>query len=121
MAFMQEKRIQIYDSMGGRDNRTWTIFFNYLQDEHGDKKECPLPDADQWQLVPCTLDTPLRWNEFDCGVFVCMFCDFLAQDCPLVVRHENMTHFLHRIAVCILKNVTPNVDEPRMILDISNI
>jgi len=42
--FMQPKRIQFYDSMGSGGENYLLDLFRYLQDEHQDKKGCPLPD-----------------------------------------------------------------------------
>jgi hypothetical protein len=36
--------------------------FEYVKDEHQDKKKLPLPDQDQWRLVRCTHDTPRQLN-----------------------------------------------------------
>lgn len=62
VAFMQEKRIQFYDSMGDAGDDYLRHMFRFLQDEHMDKKKQPLPDADSWQLVTCTNDTPRQRN-----------------------------------------------------------
>ena len=64
--FMKEKRIEIFDSMGSKGNTYLEALFNYVQDEHMDKKKSPLPDADSWQLVPTQRDTPRQTN----GMFV---------------------------------------------------
>jgi len=99
---MQEKRIQFYDSMGGSGMNYLEDLLRYLQDEHQDKKKCPLPDLDQWELVTCTPDTPRQRNCYDCGVFTCMFCDFLSKDCPLVFGQDHVTQCRQRIALAIL-------------------
>ena len=62
VAFIQEKRIQFYDSMGADGRAYLEHIFRYLQDEHMDKKKCPLPDIDEWLLVECTHDTPRQGN-----------------------------------------------------------
>jgi sentrin-specific protease 1 len=62
VAFMQEKRIQFYDSMGSSGKEYLEAIFRYIQDEHQDKKKAPLPDKDQWTLVPCTRETPRQRN-----------------------------------------------------------
>ena len=77
--------------------------FRYIQDEHKDKKKAPLPDADQWQLVPCTHDTPQQENLSDCGVFTCMFADFLTKDCPLLFDQGHIDKCRDRIALSILQ------------------
>mmetsp|Transcript_41431 Transcript_41431/g.63823 ORF Transcript_41431/g.63823 Transcript_41431/m.63823 type:complete len:95 (-) Transcript_41431:116-400(-) len=77
--------------------------FRYLQDEHKDKKGSPLPDIDDWQLIPTTSDTPRQRNGFDCGVFTCMAADFLSKGCPLVYSQEHITQCRERIALAIMK------------------
>eukprot|EP00980_Cylindrotheca_fusiformis_P008183 scaffold1734_cov196-Cylindrotheca_fusiformis.AAC.5 len=89
VVFMQEKRIQIFDSMGTGGRHYLESIFQYLQDEHMDKKKCPLPDIHEWELVGTTRDTPSQRNGYDCGVFTCMFADFLSKDCPLVFSQEH--------------------------------
>jgi sentrin-specific protease 1 len=77
--------------------------FQYIQDEHKDKKKSPLPDADKWKLVPCTRDTPQQLNLVDCGVFTCMFADFLSKKCPLLFGQEHINQCRDRIALSILQ------------------
>lgn len=129
--FMKEKRIQIYDSMGSNGNRYLDALFNYVQDEHMDKKKTPLPDVDSWQLVPTQGDTPRQTNGklflfldifniffltltefshlqsavkgYDCGVFTCMFADFLSKDTALVFNQEHINQCRERIALSIMK------------------
>ena len=60
--FMSERRIQFYDSLGSSGIDYINDLFRYIQDEHIDKKKQPLPNIDQWQLVPCTKDTPRQLN-----------------------------------------------------------
>lgn len=62
VVYMQEKRIQFYDSLGDSGREYLQHLFRYLQDEHMDKKKAPLPDANKWQLVECTRDTPRQTN-----------------------------------------------------------
>lgn len=61
-AFISEKRIEVYDSMGSPGSKYLNCIFQYLQDEHMDKKGCPLPDVDDWELVSCSDDTPQQRN-----------------------------------------------------------
>lgn len=102
VAFMQEKKIQFYDSMGGDGMYYLKQLFRYLKDEHMDKKKMPLPDEDQWQLVPCQQDTPQQSNGYDCGVFTCMFADFVSKDCPLIFTQQHVSLCRQRMALSIL-------------------
>jgi len=100
--FMEDKRIQFFDSMHGTGIRYLKGLFQYLKDEHQAKKGCPLPDQDQWQLVCCTNDTPVQNNGNDCGVFTCMFADFLSTDCPLSFSQKHIHQCRERIALSIM-------------------
>lgn len=102
VAYMQEKRIQFYDSLGSDGMQYLEAIFKYIQDEHHDKKGSPLPDIDGWRLIPCSRDTPRQLNSYDCGVFTCMFADFLSKDCPLVFDQNHITLCRERIALSIL-------------------
>jgi len=101
--FVEEKRIQYYDSMGGTDWKKLEGLLQYLKDEYRAKKGEEL-DADEWELVACTRDTPRQRNGFDCGVFTCMFCDFISKDCPLVFNQDHIDQCRDRIALSIMKN-----------------
>jgi len=101
VAFMQEKKIQFYDSMGGGGQRYVNGLLRYFEDEHKDKKKAPL-DTSEWNLVTCQPDTPQQLNGFDCGVFTCMFADFLSRDMPLIFSQEHVTECRERIALSIM-------------------
>ena len=77
--------------------------FRYLEDEHLDKKKTALADSEEWALVRCQTDTPRQKNGFDCGVFTCMFADFLSKDCPLVFGQGHVDQCRNRIALSILE------------------
>jgi hypothetical protein len=72
VAFMKEKRIQAYDSMGSSGRRYLDAIFRYINDEHIDKKKQPLPDKDQWVLVETARDTPQQRN----GTSIFAGCNF---------------------------------------------
>lgn len=101
--YMKERQIKMYDSMGGSGMHYLKSLFQYLQDEHMDKKGTPLPDKDQWELVGYQPGTPCQKNGFDCGVFTCMFADFLSRDWPLVFSQEHITQCRERIALSIMR------------------
>jgi Ulp1 family protease len=102
---MQKRRIQVYDSMG--ETEYGETYLNailwYIQDEHQYKKKSPLPNPENWELVPCDLETcPQQLNKCDCGVFTCMFADFLSKDLPLDFSQEHILHCRKRIVLSIV-------------------
>ena len=59
--FIEEKRIQYYDSLGGTDTAKLEGLLQYLKDEYMSKKGEEL-DTKEWELVHCTSDTPRQRN-----------------------------------------------------------
>ena len=59
--FMEEKKIQYFDSMGGTDQAKLWGLFQYLKDEYKVKKGREM-DTSGWKLVPCTEETPRQRN-----------------------------------------------------------
>jgi sentrin-specific protease 1 len=55
--YMQEKRIQFYDSLGADGKDYLRHLLRYLKDDHKDKKNVPLPDPKSWKLVSCDRET----------------------------------------------------------------
>ena len=104
VAFMQEKRIQFYDS-SGRDGMNYLEgIMNYLKDEWRAKKDSQLPESDRWKLVNNTDDTPQQENDFDYGVFICMFAEILSYGRPLSFSQHDVTRLRcrERIALSIM-------------------
>jgi sentrin-specific protease 1 len=102
--YMEEKRIQYYDSMGGTDRTKLKGLLEYVKDEYKAKNGGQEMDVSEWELVSCTSDTPRQRNGFDCGVFTCMFCDFISKDCALVFNQSHIDQCRDRIALSIMKN-----------------
>lgn len=49
----------------------------YLEDEHNEKLRLPF-DATCWDITSGVLGVPPQLNNKDCGVFTCMFLDYLS-------------------------------------------
>lgn len=102
--YVQRKTIQYYDSMGGRGTSYMESLLNWLGDEHQDKKKTPLPDRHTWRLVPTQQGTPQQENGCDCGVFTCMFANYLSEDLELDFSQDDMPHFRDLIAWQVLES-----------------
>jgi sentrin-specific protease 1 len=102
--YMEDQRIQYYDSLGGSGKMYLQVLLKYLEDEHLDKKKTPLKSPELWKLVSCTDDTPRQQNGYDCGVFTCMFADFLSIDRSFEGFHpSDMSLYRQHIALAIVK------------------
>ena len=63
--FMEDKRIQYYDSFGNTDMVKLNGLLQYVKDEYrakNGKEMMAEMDALEWKLVPCHKDTPQQKN-----------------------------------------------------------
>ena len=60
--FMEEKKIQYFDSGGGTGQEILDGLLQYVKDEWKAKKEGDELDVKEWTLVRNTRDTPRQWN-----------------------------------------------------------
>ena len=81
VAFMQDHRIQAYDSLGSDHTNLCNAVEQYLQHEHQHLHNNPLPD--QWEIIGSTPGVPIQPNGYDCGVYVCNFVARLLHGVPL--------------------------------------
>lgn len=104
MIYMEEQKIQYYDSLGGSGKHYLQVLHRYLQDEHQDKKKTPMKCPELWTLVPCIDDTPRQQNGYDCGVFTCLFADFLTVDRSFGgFQPSDMSLYRQHIALSIIR------------------
>lgn len=92
---MKNKTIKYYDSMGAPDNAVLNALTNYLGEESRDKKKCEF-DWTGWSTENVR-DIPQQENGSDCGVFSCMFAEFITRDRPLVFSQQHMQYFRMRM------------------------
>ena len=69
--------------MGSGGHEYTNGLLRYLKDEWDAKNGGELPDADKWKIVGAVDGVPRQKNGFDCGVFSCMFADFISYYRPL--------------------------------------
>jgi sentrin-specific protease 1 len=60
--FMEEKKIQYYDSFGGTDLAKMQGLLEYVKDEYKAKHDGEDMDATEWELVSCKRNTPRQKN-----------------------------------------------------------
>lgn len=99
---MTNKRIEYYDSYHLPGKKYVDALFDYLQDEHQTKKGTPLPNKEEWKLIYCISDSPYQTNNYDCGVFVCLLCDFLSSGSPLTYAEIHMGQWREFIVLALL-------------------
>lgn len=97
-----DKTVKYYDSLGGKNPRCLNIIFDYLKEEHKNKKNIEL-DCSGWKLMDAD-DCPKQRNGFDCGVFTCINAEYLARDAKLDFTQDDMPILRQRLCYEILKN-----------------
>ncbi|KAG1697116.1 hypothetical protein DVH05_017500 [Phytophthora capsici] len=108
--YMTEKRIQYYDSMMGSGAACLKVLLRYLHDESEHKKKQKFND-EGWELVGTTPDTPQQTNGSDCGVFSCMFADYLSQNRPLTFKQKDIPFHRHRMVLHVTRGYIPLEEE----------
>ncbi len=82
---------------------THQVLRDYLQKEHIKDKHIDLPN--EWKLYTmCNVPQQDITNTTDCGVFVCMYGNFILNDCKLDFNQDNITnsHWRGRMTLSIL-------------------
>lgn len=98
---MKNKRVAVYDSLGGNHDHTLNLFLKYLQDEHLDKKKAPLDVSDWKKETP--KDIPQQGNMSDCGAFTCTFAERISMHKPFDFTQDDMVTIRRRMALNIFQ------------------
>lgn len=94
---IKEKTIKYYDSMGHPNWPVIDALEQYLKDESLDKRQIHL-DTSDW-AKECVRDCPKQHNGSDCGVFSCMFAEFICRDSKISFDQQHMPYFRRKM-VC---------------------
>jgi len=113
VAFVQQKKIQYFDSMGGPGFRFMRGLKQYFKDEakkyRGQASSAGfahLLNVDEWELVPTQNGTLQQTNGKDCGVFSCMFANYVSADLELRFSAQDMPTFRMKITHDLLREDT---------------
>ena len=118
VAFIKDKTIQVFDSLRANHADLLLAIFRYLMDEHrslyfGEE----LPDQKEWKLYAETPVCPGQTNGNDCGIFVCMFADYIANGWPLIFNQSHINTCRERIALGILRNCAVTTQATAVMVD----
>jgi Ulp1 family protease len=92
---------------------TRQVLRDYLQNKHMKDKRKDLPN--EWKLYNmCNVSQQDTTNTTDWGVFVCMYCDFILNDCKFDFNQHDITnsHWRDRMILSILL-VKPKNDKEK--------
>lgn len=88
---LKNKTIKYYDSMGAPSNQVLKALADYLKEESMDKKKTEF-DFTGW-TTENVADIPQQENGSDCGVFSCMYAEFICRNRPIVFTQQHMQYF----------------------------
>jgi Ulp1 family protease len=70
---------------------TLQVLRDYLPNKHTKDNHVDFPN--EWKLYTmCNVPKQDRTNITDCGVFVCMYCNFILNDCKLDSNQDDMSN-----------------------------
>ncbi|CAK9814564.1 Sentrin-specific protease 1 [Anthophora quadrimaculata] len=98
----RDRSIRYYDSMGGNNPKCLSALQQYLEDESLDKKK-QVYDTSNWKLE-CAKNIPQQMNGSDCGVFSCMFAEYICANKKITFTQQDMPYFRNKMAYEILKS-----------------
>jgi Ulp1 family protease len=123
---MKEMKIKYYTSLHFDDvtrhgckhkikmqESTLQVIRDYLQKEHMKEKLIDLPN--EWKLYTmCDVPQQDTTHTTDCGVFLCMYCDFILNDCKLDFKQDNITNSYWRYWMILsILSVKPTNDKEK--------
>lgn len=88
---LKNKTIKYYDSMGAPNNQALNALAEYLKSESLDKKKTEF-DLSGWTMENVR-NIPQQENGSDCGVFSCMYAEFITRNRPIVFTQQHMQYF----------------------------
>ncbi|XP_076382199.1 sentrin-specific protease 1 [Megalopta genalis] len=98
----RDKSVRYYDSMGSNNMKCLSALRQYLEDESLDKKKQPY-DTSNWKLE-CAKNIPQQMNGSDCGVFSCMFAEYICANKKITFTQQDMPYFRNKMVYEILKS-----------------
>lgn len=97
---MRDRRLEYYDSLGGRNEEYLNLMWQYLQEEAIDKGKEETFDTNNWNAAKVNGDTlPQQKNGWDCGVFMCQFAECFSRDVWPTFTSADIPVFRRRMVV----------------------
>lgn len=94
---LKQRTISYYDSLGGYNDGHCDILLDYLRSEMSDKKKQVFSDSG-WQLLNLSYEgIPKQKNGSDCGVFACIYAEYLTREAEFDFSQDDMPYFRDRM------------------------
>lgn len=112
---MRKKLISYYDSMGGGQANAGGYHhrrnvLKYLKDEYERKTSSQFPtewesnlkndNVSQWTM---NAQVPQQNNGYDCGIYICLFAEYISRQCSFDFSQRNIPYFRKRIMYEVLQ------------------
>lgn len=91
----QKKLVNYYDSMGFKNQECLMLMRQYLENEHLDKKRCPV-DLKDW-VFQRAINIPKQTNGYDCGIFSCVFAEHLCARRDFSFTQKDIPYFRNKM------------------------
>jgi sentrin-specific protease 1 len=102
---IRDKKVEYYDSMGGKNPSCMKNLRLYIADEHKAKKDGAELDMSDWTTYTPGDSVPQQHNIFDCGVFMCQFAESITSGNNIeFVNQVDMPYYRKRMMLEILHN-----------------
>ncbi|XP_037720161.1 ubiquitin-like-specific protease 1 [Drosophila subpulchrella] len=97
---MRKKSILYYDSKGGANQNLLDTLEKYLREESLDKRNQSF-DTSNFRIEKAR-NVPQQKNNSDCGVFSCMFAEYITRNAPITFSQDKMVYFRKKMALEIM-------------------
>jgi len=94
-----DKTITYYDSMGGGGRKVLQTLLRYIKEEHQNKKNSPLPNPEEYQLISLGRSIPQQHNGSDCGVFMSQFLKYLSSNNAFNFHQTHIPNFCMKMCL----------------------
>jgi len=71
----QLKEIELLDSLNNNGSEILEAALRYLGDEYSNTNGIPWEDRHNWSLISRREDIPQQQNNYDCGIYTCLFAE----------------------------------------------
>ncbi|XP_036319126.1 uncharacterized protein LOC118733707 isoform X2 [Rhagoletis pomonella] len=98
---LKNRTIKYYDSMGTPNPSVLKALEQYLKDESLDKRKQSF-DTSGFE-VESVREVPRQMNGSDCGVFSCMFAEYITRNREITFTQQHMEYFRHKMILEIVR------------------
>lgn len=92
---LKNRSIKYYDSMGTPNPSVLKALEQYLKDESMDKRKQPY-DTNGF-VIESVQGVPRQMNGSDCGVFSCMFAEYITRNREITFSQQHMEYFRQKM------------------------